>query len=67
MSDLKPLQPTGHVGSAETDLWAKGGIEPFELACKFRLYIHLRGSGKAARQNGREPKLGKGFGGHGNQ
>jgi len=61
------LQPTGHVGSADTDLLAKGGIEPFELPCNFRFYIHLRGGRNAPQQNSREPKQDKGSGEHGNQ
>jgi hypothetical protein len=61
------LQATGHIGSADTDLLAKGRIEPFELTCNFRLYIHLRGARNAAQQNGREPKQGKGSGEDGNQ
>ena len=61
------LQASGHIGSADTDLLAKSGIEPFELTCNFRLYIHLRATRNAAQQNGREPKQDKGSDEHGNQ
>jgi hypothetical protein len=61
------LQTTGHIGSADTDLLAKGGIEPFELTCNLRSYIHLRGSCDTPQQNGREPKQDKGSDEDGNQ
>jgi len=61
------LQPTGHIGSGGTELLAKGSTKPFDLACNFRFYIHLRGGRNAAQQKGREPNEDKGSDEHGNQ
>jgi hypothetical protein len=61
------LQPTGHVGGADTDLLAKGVVEPFELSYNFSLYIYLHGGRNTPQQNSREPKQDEGSNEHGNQ
>ncbi|MFY9562245.1 MAG: hypothetical protein WAQ52_18595 [Terriglobales bacterium] len=67
MAHFPLLQATGHIGSGGTELLAKGALEAFDLTCNFRLYIHLRGSRKAAQENSRKPKQDKGSNQHGNE
>jgi hypothetical protein len=64
---LSLCQASGHVRSADTDLLAKGGIEPLELLRNFCFYIHLRGSRNPAQQYSREPKQDKDSGENSNQ
>jgi len=61
------LQATGHIGSGRTELLAKRRIETFDPTRNFRLYIHLRGSRKAAQEQGRNSKQDKGSGEHENE
>jgi hypothetical protein len=61
------FQPGGHVGSAGTELLAKGGIKAFDVLCNFRLYIELRRLRNPPQQNQRKPKQDKGSGEHENE